>query len=84
MTRRAAVTREPATVFKVDGGRRYFTKKAAFNAAARIAINKRCECERGDGNRYSGFTCSYHENPERYMKIVRRLARLIECREVAP
>lgn len=63
-----------ATVFK-GGGRRFFTKKAAYHSAARAKIKTRCTCYAGssypDG---PGETCDYHEDMNRYMEILNRLA----------
>lgn len=69
-----------AIVFKA-GGRRYFTKNAAYLAAARNKIKTKCECYDGsngyDGGNYyeePPETCKYHEDTNRYEEIKRRLA----------
>lgn len=70
-----SITVEQATVYR-GGGRRFFTKRAAANNAARQTIKSRCGCDDDDhGIGYPGVTCPLHE-PERYHKILRRLARL--------
>lgn len=69
------VKTETATVYR-GGGRRWFTKRAACNAAAKAKIKTRCECETNDhgsmGLEY--IACSYHVDLERFHRIVRRLA----------
>jgi hypothetical protein len=71
---RAFVTDEVAKVYRA-GGRRFFSKKAAFHAAARAIIKKRCDCEMGDSIT-PGITCRYHE-PEHYPVVAARLARFV-------
>lgn len=73
---------ETAKVYKANG-RRFFTKRAACRALAKQIINQRCECEPdyrwGDGSCdiTPGVTCWYHKDPERFGKIIRRMARII-------
>ena len=73
---------ETATVYRA-GGRRWFTKRAAYRALAKEAVNKRCECEpdarwgNGSLDVTPGVTCQYHQNYERFAKLVRRYAALL-------
>lgn len=75
----SAVTQEQATVFR-GGGRRYFTKRAAYVAAARECVRKVCECEPAEWDTgYPGMTCGYHTADEDYgERVVERLARLLQ------
>lgn len=72
-------TVEQATVYR-GGGRRWLTRKAACKAEARAKIKTRCECDYCDhglmGREH--LTCSLH-HPDRYPKILRRLARMYEA-----
>lgn len=70
---------EPAPKVYRAAGRRWFSKRAACRAAAREKINSRCECEPPEpgythGCGYPGMTCWYHKDPERYEKLVSKLA----------
>lgn len=69
---------ETATVYR-GGGRRYFTKRAAYVAEARAKINSRCDCEPQEWNDYqTGYMavpCKYHEDTDKYEKLKARLAR---------
>lgn len=74
-----AIFKQHAVVYR-GGGRRWFSAKAAANAAAKATMRARCECsepEYADGDRmaYPGDTCRLHQ-PDRFPKILRRLARL--------
>ena len=72
---------ESATVYRA-AGRRWFTKQAACRALARKAVMARCECEPTDQwgpgslDCTPGQTCWYHEDADRYRKIIRRMARM--------
>lgn len=68
--------KETATVYRA-AGRRWLTKRAAGQAEARAKIRQRCECERGDVD-VPGYTCHYHNDHGRYMKILRRLGKMYE------
>jgi len=70
------ITTEQATVYR-GGGRRWFSAKAAAAAEARAKIKTKCDCDTADDDIYGTIhlTCDLHK-PERYPKIVRRLARL--------
>jgi hypothetical protein len=73
-----SIQREVATVYR-GGGRRWFSKKSACNAEARALIKKRCDCEKDDPSiGYSGETCHYHSDMNRYARIKKRLSRFIE------
>ncbi len=70
------ITKETATVYRA-AGRRWFTFRAACYAAARAKINTRCDCDPGwieHGESYPGVACDYHENQERYARLVKKLA----------
>lgn len=72
---------QTATVFK-GGGRRFFTKRAAYRSAAKAKIRERCECYPDDpitGD--PGESCEYHEDLEKWDRIVTRLARLYQYRD---
>ena len=72
------ITKETATVYR-GGGKRYFTKKAAYNAAARAKIKTRCDCESpmlaDFETGYLPVCCKYHEDADRLAKLQARLAR---------
>lgn len=72
------VTTEQATVYR-GGGRRWFSLESACRAEARAIIRKKCDCDTADDDIYGTIhlTCNLHK-PERYPKIVRRLARLVK------
>ena len=75
---RMIVETQIATVFK-GGGRRFFTKRAAYRAAAKAKIRERCDCYPADPRTGdSGETCKYHEDLNRWDEIVGRLARLYQ------
>ena len=75
---KAIVGCESATVYK-GGGRRYLTKRAAYNGAARAKIRSRCDCEPGLYNDYqtgyAAMPCRYHEDMDKCAKLQSRLAR---------
>lgn len=73
------VKAETATVWR-GGGRRWLTKLAAERAEARSTIKRRCECERGDGNRYPDYICALHEDPARYQRMIRLLVAMFVLR----
>lgn len=69
---------EQATVYRA-GNRRFFTKRAAYNHAAREKIRSRCDCEPLDyadfASGYMPMACRYHEDMDRCAKLQARLAR---------
>ena len=69
---------EQATVHRA-GNRRFFTKRAAYNHAAREKIKSRCDCEPPEyGDFETGYmpvVCRYHEDMDRCAKLQARLAR---------
>ena len=71
------VQTETAKVYRGRNGRRYFTKYAAYRDAARRKIKSKCECEKADDD-YPGQLCWYHDDPERFVRIVRKLAYIYE------
>jgi hypothetical protein len=75
------ILRVAAVAYKA-AGRRYFTKKAAYNALARSAIRARCECEEAiPEDRYPGQRCHYHSmDSDRFAKLRRRLSAFIARR----
>lgn len=66
------VEQQTVTAYKA-GGRRWLTKDAAYNAAARNKINERCDCYPGDSAQ-PPEVCEYHLDMDRYVEIRRRLA----------
>jgi len=70
-------TTESTTVYR-GGGRRWMTKRAACNAAAKAKIKTRCECEKNDHGPMGieHLPCAYHADLDRFHKIVSRLARI--------
>ena len=68
--------KETAIVYKA-AGRRWLTKRAAGQAEARAKIKQRCDCDKGDSIT-PGYTCSYHIDHGRYMKMLRRLGKMYE------
>lgn len=73
------VTIEQATVYR-GGGRRWFSLNAACRAEAKAIMKRKCECDYVDHENYGRqeLPCSLH-HPDRYSKIVRRLARLVKA-----
>ena len=72
------IKREQATVYR-GGERRYFTKRAAYNGAARDKIMSRCECEVSAYDDfemgYMAIPCRYHEDMDKLAGLQARLAR---------
>jgi hypothetical protein len=62
------------------GGRRWLTKLAAYRAAARAIIAKRCECVQEESPDYFGQTCRYHEEGH-YLRLRDRLVRRLMYRD---
>lgn len=60
-----SVTTETAVVYR-GGGRRYFTKAAAYRAEAKAQLRAEmggCQCEPPDWETGGGWTCDYHSLP---------------------
>lgn len=72
---RQRVTAETAVVYR-GGGRRWFTRRAAYRAEAKVLIREHCECEPGDEHS-PGEVCRYHE-PEHFDELVDLLSYLYE------
>ncbi len=71
-------------VYRTPGGRRYFTKGAAYHRAAweRIAKKHPCDCSPGEINHAGGVddtggVCRRHAEREHFGKVAARLARLL-------
>ncbi len=71
-----SVERQQAVVYR-GGRRRWLSLKAACRAEARASINKRCECEKGKHDT-PPETCFYHQDSDRYIKLLNRFSRMIE------
>ena len=66
----------------VGAGRRYFSKRSAYNAIARKAVSGKhpCACEdASDDGAYPGYVCGAHG--EMVDKVVKRLARWLRWRD---
>lgn len=66
---------EPISATAYQGaGRRYFTRWGAARSLARAAINRHCECDRGD-RETPPSQCKWHEDVERWSRLVTYIAR---------
>jgi hypothetical protein len=66
---------EPVAAIAYQGaGRRYFTRWGAARSLARGAINRHCDCDRGD-HETPPSQCKWHEDHERWQRLVQYLAR---------
>ena len=75
------VEQQTATVFR-GGGRRFFTKRAAYRAAAKAKINEYCDCDPGDpATGEAADICEYHEDMDKWERLVTRLARFYQYRD---
>lgn len=77
------VRAEQAMVYRTPGGRRFLTKRAAYEGTAweRIRAKYQCDCcpdEIGPGGRAhpgTGNTCERHADIDRFRKVAQRLGR---------
>jgi len=72
------VTSEQAKVYRA-GSRRFFTKNAAYNHAAREKIKSRCDCGPVDDadfkTGYMHYCCRYHTDYDYLVRLQARLCR---------
>ena len=74
-----AIQTQTATVY-VGGGRRCFTKAAAYNAAAKAMMRAHCDHDREDSCRYCD-SMETHDAGERWKRLRARLARWLRWRD---
>jgi hypothetical protein len=81
MSEMACVTKEPATVYRALGGRRYLTFAGALRgyAKAKFRAKHRCECESSDYETGYYYNCHVHDLRDkvlpRYLRMLKRMVR---------
>lgn len=69
-----SVFRKQSMVYYVPGGQRRFTKKAAYNEAAKVRMRKACYCDFDPDVGWEN-PCRFHEVDGYGEKVKNRLAR---------
>jgi hypothetical protein len=71
------VTAETAVVYR-GGGRRWFTRRAAYRAEAKALIREHCWCSPIEPYTGCEEICRYHDDPYHFEELVDLLAYLYE------